>query len=158
MLTMYPWNDSDSPMMQMGTPGGHILPGVLFIWWGIWTVLVAWTKYHSSFHEYRTTCHPVPADKKVTRGKRMVRLFFFAAPVIGMLGEAISGKRLSSTFSIIGYVSGCISSLLSINRDSKWLDIRRHTEQHPAYCNVCFICPTHGLGPLDAPEHRRYSN
>ena len=104
MLTMCPCNDSDSPMMQMGTPGGHILPGVLFILWGIWTVLVAWTKYHSSIQEYRTKCHPVPIDKKITRGKRMVRIFFFAAPVIGMLGEAISGKNLSSTISIIGDV------------------------------------------------------
>ena len=118
---MCPCNYSDSPMMQMGTPGGHFLPGVLFILWGIWTVLVAWTKYHSSVQEYRTKCHPVPTDKKITRGKRMGRIFFFVAPVIGMLGEAISGKNLSSTLSIIGDVIVCpIRSLLFIGTISGW--------------------------------------
>ena len=77
------------PVMMMGTLGGHLLPGVLFIIWGVTTVLVTWHRYHRSVasggNRYLTTCHPVPAGPSA--GRRLARLFFFAAPVMGMLGE-----------------------------------------------------------------------
>ena len=76
---------------------GHFLPGILFTFWGILTVLGAWKNYHRSTvlssYKYRTTCHPIPFEKALTLGKKMVRAFFFAAPVIGMLGEAITGTH-----------------------------------------------------------------
>ena len=76
---------------------GHFLPGILLTFWGILTVLGAWKNYHRSTVQssckYRTTCHPIPSEQALTLGKKMVRAFFLAAPVIGMLGEAITGTH-----------------------------------------------------------------
>ena len=84
------------PVMMMGTLGGHLLPGVLFVIWGVCTVLVSWSRYHKSGFSgqppYMTTCHPVPSGPSA--GRRLARLFFFIAPVVGMLGEGRRNYRL----------------------------------------------------------------
>ena len=84
------------PVMMMGTLGGHLLPGVLFVIWGVCTVLLSWSRYHRSGFSgqppYLTTCHPVPLGQSAAQ--RLARLFFFIAPVVGMLGEGKINYRL----------------------------------------------------------------
>ena len=40
---------------------------------------------------YLTTCHPIPNHPSMQLWQKMVKWFFFVAPVIGVFGEAITG-------------------------------------------------------------------